>query len=227
MDTEDEFSLSCFLDHDAIDKFVDSLVAFHVLFFKNDDLDMRVLELQDWEVLNNTMRVLFTDVNTATHMLVSNGLNDDRCPYFRIIMQDYSMRTPVNYKLETFLRQSGILGVHARCSVAMVIGLMGNSLEAPMVDIPASYRCIPITGVDMIDLTGRDSDMREFEGKRLMGIQGMELPCDLPIEIQSHILQYLRSPCAELIHAHVDQVQAWVAYWHRHFAYLVLSPGTW
>lgn len=228
MDTfDEELDLSCFLDSASIDAFVDNLLSVHVLLFRNNDVDMRVLELQDWEMLNNTMRVVFNDLDSATHMLVANGTKDERCQYFRIIMQDYSMRTPVNYKLETFLRQRGIMGMHARCSVALVIGLLCNSLDSPMVDIPAAYRCIPISGIDMIDMTGRDEDMKAIYGAKLKGIPGIELPCVLPDEIQSNILQYLRSPCAEIMHDHVEQVRSWVTYWHRHFAFIVFSPSSW
>lgn len=227
MKTDPDIDLS-FLDDDIMmGQFVDSLFSFHVLVFKNDDVDMRVIEVDQPIQIGGVMKGVFNDVDTTTQVVMKNGREDERVPFFRVVMENYSVKTPVNYKLETFLRKSGILGIHARCTTAMVIGMHGNHLDAVLVDIPRDYHNIPIMNFDLIDLTASRDDIRKKANDYLMDLPGVPLPYQLPRDVHFHIMQYLRSPSADIFLDHMRVVEEHVAYWNRHFADILFSPGPW
>ena len=224
----DYLDLSFLDDVDKMASFVESLFSCHVLLFKNEDFDMRVLELQSEMEVQAALNVHLQ--SPTTQMIIANGTNDKSCPFFRVVMQDYGVKTPINYKLETFFRASGILGIHARCNAAMVIGLTTNDSSSSMISVPAVYRTCPIVPIDMmspIDLTWTQSEIKKNEISRLMSIPGMSLPVQLPQELHFNIFKYLRHPCAEIILQHKKQMLQWIAYWDRHFAIRIRSFGTW
>lgn len=226
----DSFDWS-FLDEsqEGIDKFVGNLFSFHVLLFKNDDFDMRVIELTDAFEVEQCIKDNFTSTNT-TQLILANGTSRNDCPFFRVVMQDYSPKNVINYKLETFFRSTGILGVHARCSIALVVGLCANDPAAAMIGIPSAYRVCPIKNLELlspIDLTCTQSEVRKVALDRLMSIPGMSLPVVLPREVHFKIFGYLRHPCAQLILDHRRQLLQWINYWDEHFACVVRSFGSW
>lgn len=203
---------------------IDNLSTFHAIFLSNSDVDMRVLELTDGIDIMNVIASEFSRPHDITQVILPNGNLDEQCPYFRIIMQDYSMKTVVNYKLETFMRAAGILGIHARCTMALVVGLASNGMTSPMIDIPSSYRLCHIEPLDMmapIDMTCMSTEIsRVSSATKLMDIPGMPLPYDIPIDVHWHIFKYLRHPCAVIIQTEFDFWTRFISYWDMRFQLL-------
>lgn len=229
MDT-DNYDYDVDLSFLDVNEFTECLFKFRAILLRNDDVDMRVVELKDNDDVLATIKREFTKPCEVTQVILPNGSFDEQCPYFRIILQNYSMATPINYKLETFMRSAGILGIHARCTVAMVIGLSSNGLTAPMIDIPSTYRLCHIQPIEMlspIDMTCVSSGLSERRREDLTDIPGIVLPYKLPRELQWHILKYLRSPCAELIKEEFDYWRFFTAYWDYRVQLLVSSFAAW
>lgn len=228
----DNFGLDCDIDLSFldVDEFANSLFKFRAILLRNEDVDMRVIELIDNEDVQQTIKKEFNKPCEVTQVILPNGSLDDQCPYFRIILQDYSMGTPVNYKLETFMRSAGILGIHARCTVAMVIGLSGNGMTAPMIDVPSSYRLCHIQPIEMlspIDMTWATSGSNTRQQGSSTDIPGIVLPYLLPKELEWHILQYLRSPSAEIIQEQITYWNDFTSYWDARIEILLTSFTAW
>lgn len=227
-----------FLDTDSkMDQFVNQLFNFHVLVFNNDDFDLRVVTVERSDMLHDVMMEYFENIDKATSVVIQNGRTDDRIPFFKIVMEEYSPKTPINYKLETFFRRSGIIGVSSRCKIAMVVGLMSSDMDAIMVDIPLEYHTIPIPSLEGVDLTGTGESVKAHAGDYLMNIPGIPLPYELPQEIHWNIMKYLRRPEAEEINHRIGFVQSVLdsydqflerlgAYYDEHFAN-IFSTAPW
>lgn len=200
----------------GIDPFVDKLFRFNVLFFSNDLPDMRVIELVYPEEIMGVIADHFPPGSNQTQLMLKNGRNDYLCPYFKMLAVNYSERSVTNYKLQTFMQRTGILGVHSKCDQAIIIGFSrGDESGSPM-DIPIQYRWIP---VDMIEPVSVETllENRPQTHERLMSIPGLSLPCFVPDDIHWNIMKYLRHPCAQLIKDHRDRLLSWLAYWDDHF----------
>lgn len=203
---------------------IDKLSTFHAIFLSNSDVDMRVLELKDGTDIMNVVASEFSKPNNITQVILPNGNLDEQCPYFRIIMQDYNISSVVNYKLETFMRAAGILGIHARCTIALVVGLASNGMTSPMIDIPSSYRLCHIEPLNImapIDMTCMSTEVSRVQGStKLMDIPGMRLPYYIPQDLHWHIFKYLRHPCAVIIQSEFDFWTRFMAYWDMRFQQL-------
>ena len=232
-----------FLDEDQkYCEFINSLSSFNAVLFSNSEVDMRVIEIIDSSDLVSVIKDNFKCLSTLTQVILPNGNKDENCPFFRIIMQDYCVTNSTNYKLETFMRQAGILGIHPKCTVALVLGLVSNSMDSEFLDVPMSYRLCSLTdmrSIDMlseIDLTCLSSVIHKKRvNDYLMDIPGMPLPYVLPKDIHFKIFQYLR-------HQEADQVlKFWEPifniwdpddvgefyYWDLHFWNVFHSPPAW
>lgn len=210
---------------DGINKFLDDLFSFNIVILRNSDHDPIVLKLMDPLQIKFVIDDYFQS-GVKTELIVENGKKDILCPYFKFIMKDYSTTHPVNYKLETFFRQTGILGVHARCSTAIIVGMMSDSHGKSCVDVPMEYHylsCRPLGFMAPLDMSLTGSIARKRCLDKINGISGMSLPYCLPAEVHWNILKYLRHPCAELILDHKQKLLAWCAHWDHHFAYVIRS----
>lgn len=221
MNEEDYFDWS-FLDSDkSLLPFIENLSSFQVLVFANTDVDMRVLELQSYDQIREFMKDNFPMYYTGiTTMTVKNESGDEYCPYFRMFLVDYSPKTVINYKLQTFMRSTGIVGIHSRCTAAVVVGLLGNDIDALPVEIPVQYRSIKL---DYIDRVASPTNMTNMES--LCGNQGLCIPSILPLELHWNIMKYLRHPCADMISAHRDRLMSWLMYWDNHFSNVFAGAG--
>lgn len=227
---EDDFDWTFLNDDGAVERYVNDLFAFRVLLLRNEDVDVQVVKLMDKLCLAYMIDEHFIGRKNTVEMVVANEKDDILCPYFKIIMNNYLETEPVNYKLETFFRTTGVLGIHARCSVALVVGLMSNVNPDSMVDVPIEYyytcaRPLEITGP--VDMFSHQSIMRKRCLDKLMDVPGMPLPAVLPSSVHWHIFKYLRHPCAQLILDHRQQMLTWLYYWDIHFNMLFDSLPTW
>jgi hypothetical protein len=187
----------------------------HLIVKLKDDADIKAVLTEH----------LGDSVDNRKEMIVQNGSADPLCPYFRLIMTDYTVTSPINYKLETFFINCGILGIHARCSVAVVVGMMSQDINS-CVDVPYEYRYSYMSRPgysEPVHLQPSQSIMRKKCLDKLMGVQGMCLPFQLPSSVHWQIFKWLRHPCAEMIWRHKQKMMAWCAYWDNHFAYVIRS----
>lgn len=215
---------------DGIETFVNDLFAFNVLLFKNEEEDTKVFRLLDPVQVPELILSNFNKPSETKQLILSNNTGDPLCPYFRIIMEDYSPKHVTNYKLETFFRRTGILGTHCRCSKAMIIGLMSNTVGSSMVDVPVEYYISPQRYVDVstpIELSSTKSVLRTFKPDTVMGIEGMCLPVTLPVELHWSILKFLRHPCAVIISDYKQHLLLWMTYWDDHFDSIVTRYPSW
>lgn len=220
MDEEDYFDWS-FLDTDnGISTFVEALTSFQVLIFSNDDVDMRVVELQSYDQVKLLIDSNFRTTTGITTMTVKNESGDEFCRYFKMFLVDYSPKTVINYKLQTFMRSAGIVGIHSRCTAAVIVGLIDNDIDALPVEIPIQYRSIQL---DYIDRSPAHFNMSSMDS--LCGNQGLCIPSVVPVDVHWNIMKYLRHPCADIISTHRDRVFSWIMYWDTHFSNVFTSAG--
>jgi hypothetical protein len=230
MDEMEYMDLSFLEKPGALEEFVDDLFAFHCLMMRNEDESMIVIKMLTPDQLIADMSSLMEPGAETVDIVVPNGKTDPLCPFFKVVMNGYSNIGPLNYKLETFFRATGILGVHARCRMALVVGMMNKDYSNSLVDIPEEYHTLPVRPIDMygpIDLYSHQSVMRNRCLEHLMNIPGMELPAELPPPIHWNIMKYLRHPCAEMILTHRERMLVWLSYWDHHFDVLFNSPSAW
>lgn len=224
---DDSFDWTFLYEPDGINKFVDNLFAFNIVLMRNSDHDPIVLKLMDPLQISFVIDD-YLQGGDKTEMIVANGKDDPLCPFFKFIMRDYSLTNPVNYKLETFFRKTGILGIHSRCSTAIVIGLMSDGKSDSCVDVPMEYHyisCRPLGYMAPLEMTTHQSVMRNRCLDKLKGIRGMSLPVQLPESVHWNIIKYLRHPCAEMILQNKAKFRKWCAYWDHHFDSVIHSSS--
>lgn len=120
----------------GVQKFVEHIYSFHALLLRNEDPDCRVIKLLNEHELRNVVDAYFKNPDTLMRVIMPNPSQDPFCPYVLIMMEDYDMKTAINYKFETMMRNMGITGLHARCSVALMAGLMNPKYMDSLMDIP-------------------------------------------------------------------------------------------
>lgn len=166
---------------------MEKIFNFRLLVLRNEDPDCRVIELTNKYQLNRVTNEFFSSHN-VTQIVIPNPQADPFCPFIILIMENYELTGVVNYKLETLYRNLGITGLHARCSVALVMGMMTPLYMDSMVDIPEFFRLCNITFFGVlgdIELTSAKSMVVEiaksagFEYKSDVGELGYQLlgPC--------------------------------------------------
>lgn len=186
----------------GISNFVDRLFMVHALFMSNDEPDIRDIELASLEDMELLLRELFPDPIDTIQIVVPNG-HESRfiCGYFRLILSGYGLKSPVNYKFETFMRKANITMVLPRCKTAFVVGLepIGHfALSVPSVFRLSSLESLQFVGdMDMTCLQSVANKTSSSELAELAG--GCYVPACLPSEIQWHIFKYLQHPCADII----------------------------
>ena len=230
MDEMEFFDFSFLEEEDGIRKFVDDLYSFHVLIMKNEDKDMVAVRVMSPEELSLRLNDFFGSGVETVQMIVKNGKEDPLCPFFMMIMSDYKDTFPINFKLETFFRTTGILGIHARCSKAIVTGLMSQEHTNSMIDIPVEYHCLSIPSPSLrgtIDLYSHHSTSRNKCLEKLMDVPGMPLIPSLPYCLHWNIFKYLRHPCAVMIQEHRQRMLFWMAYWDNHFELVFNRVPSW
>lgn len=120
----------------AIQAFLEHIYSFHAMLLRNEDPDSRVIKLLNEHELRNVVEAYFKNPATMMRVIMPNPRDDVLCPYILILMEDYDIKTAINYKFETMMRNMGITGLHARCSVALVSGLMSPKYMDSLIDIP-------------------------------------------------------------------------------------------
>lgn len=210
-----------FIKDKGMEAFLDDLMAIRALYMENNDPDVRVFEFVDEKDILSYVESTFSDGKAVTQMIVPNVKRDegDLCTHFRIIAENYHYKSPTNYKLDQFLRGVGLSGTASRCTRALVIGLM-CPLGSASCNVPAKFEPISVQDISMfepVEIYTSDLD-------NILGIPGMFLPVYLPTDVQSLILQYCRSPTADLI---VDEFRRIRTYWDEHFEGLFYKTGMW
>lgn len=211
------------LDWDAIledtDAFVNKIMTYNILYFDNNEPDVRVIEIaNDVEV---DMLIQQTFSSDVFQTIVNNRDEESKsaCGFFRVVMENFDGGSTINFKLRAFFDKIGIPAMNARCTKAIVIGLHAlHMLNSPML-IPTSFCTTTIEPIEM--WVGNELDMaclqtcgdKICDGATLCEIAGMEIPYYLPPEVQFKILQYCCRPDAQLIKDEIDfQCSRWDVY---------------
>lgn len=153
-----------YLETYGTDCYVDKMFNFRLLVLRNEDQDCKVIELTNKYQLTRVTTEFFASKNVV-QIILPNPQADPFCPFLILIMENYDLTGVVNYKLETLFRNLGITGLHARCSVALVMGMMTPLYMDSMVDIPEFFRLCNLTFVGVlgdIELTSEKSMVGEI-----------------------------------------------------------------
>lgn len=165
---------------------MDNVFKLDVLYFNNDDRELvtlKVEEARDMEAL--VSRIFGDDMTKIIQFVVPNRHEDqdcrEFCPYFRFILIEYNNRLPINYKLESMMKQAGIDEFSPRCRGALVFGVCCAIDLTRLTSVPFIFQMYHLneifsTPVDNINIQG-----------------------NLPYELLMRILLYCRHPCAVLI----------------------------
>lgn len=200
-----------------LERLVNSLFSFTVLYMANDQPDISVLECEHDYQVHLLCQELFGKDKIYQQLIVNNMCpeTNGRCPFFRVMMTDFDTSTPINYKLQTFFNRIRMPSLSSRCLKAIVVGLSNLSNIDHALSIPFCFRTTDIEPLLLsgeIDLactkvTGVGAHPPGFT---LADIAGLSLPVHVPPEVQSCILSYCREPTAQLI---VDQMDLLLERW--------------
>jgi len=193
------------------DRFIDNpqeLFSFNIVVIANDKPDIQVMSFQnDMEL---SMYISSTFGSDAVQAIIKNHEEESSkmCPYFRIIMDNCSSTSVMNFKLQTLLAKTKNSTIIPRCHRAMVIGLTAlTQLDNP-ISIPYCFTTTDIKPLqfcldDDFDLACLKpcNNLTNDSSITLCDIAGISFPRHVPWEVQWRILSFLRSPTAELIDA--------------------------
>lgn len=157
MDEFDEF-MSLLDTYKNIDEFVGELTSAEILMMSNEDPDVRVINVMDHAHLHMVVSDYLGDGNDVIQLVVKSETEYPLCTHFKLIMSDHGRQKGTNYKLERFMRMTGIKKILPRCHKAVVVGLDGPL--GSLVNIPASLssgffsEIGPILSTEVVDTTG-------------------------------------------------------------------------
>ena len=123
------------------------------------------------------------------------------CPYLRFILVEYNNRLPINYKLESMMKQAGIDEFSPRCRKALVFGLCSAIDLNRLTSVPFTFQMYHL---NEIFTSATDN----------INVQGI-----FPHEIAMHILLYCQHPCAVMIQQDLRRwpTETWTSVrWRRH-----------
>lgn len=187
---EDEFyDFMMSLDTEkAIDEFVEGLTSVNILLMSNEDPDIRVLNVLDESHLKIFIGDCFGDGDAVIQMIVENKNNDhEECTHFRLFLQGYGPKKPINYKLETFMRMIKVKGIPARCDKAVVVGLDGPMGHLVNVPHELAIGFVPDVGTMVA------AEVFDCLGEWLSG------------NIIWEIMRYMRHPVADIMIDHIEE----------------------
>jgi hypothetical protein len=192
----------------------EDLFSFTAILICNDEPDIQCMEyFSDTELAMFIQSEFDSD---AIQTIVKNNHEDSKalCPYFRIVMEKYSVEAPINFKLHSMFIKMGIQSISPRCVKALVAGLTSfTHLESP-INVPY---CFMSTNLDPLDFVLEREELDLVclkpcaeklnpESTDLCDIAGMTLPYRLPWEVQVNILRYLRHPVADMVLHKIDSL---------------------
>lgn len=172
----------------AVDDFVEGLTSVNVLFMSNDDPDVRVFRVLDESHLNILVADSFGEGDDVVQMIVENKYKgSDECKNFRLFLQGYGTRKPINYKLESFMRMIRLKGIPARCDKAIVVGMDGPI--GSLVSVP------PELAIGFVPEIGT------MVATEIFDCLGKWFPCELAWEVMS----FLSHPVADIMRDHIKE----------------------
>lgn len=224
--------LSFLDDEEHVDKTIDAIVnamcSIHAIYMSNSDPDVRIVEALNPDALDLETNRLFPNAHDNIQMVVPNGHESKYfCGYFRIVMSGYGMRSPINYKFETFMRAANIQSIYPRCTAALVVGL--EPVHNVPLSVPTFFRLTSLEHLQImgdIDMTCMQSIAGAQTSEDLVTIAGgVPLPSCLPDDIHWKIFRYLQHPCATMIKREMDRR---TMFWELHL-FLMQQPiiGDW
>jgi hypothetical protein len=202
-----------------VERFMNELLRFDVVFCSNDEPDIRVIQVLNEEDLMRLMGDLFGNGDHVTQIVIPNTCEDLFCTHLRIIACDYHKKSPVNYKLNDFLRKAKGNYLSSRCSKALIVG-MTNPMSG-FVSVPAKF--VTTTISNLID--NEPIEMQSSEMLGLMNIPGTSIMRQLPDEMQWHVFKYCQHPVASIMRAELDRVSnLWDWYFNVLFDAFIAPP---
>lgn len=112
-----------------------------VCLMDNDIPNVVVKSVKSEDELGCLIQEYFGDTTNVVQLVVPNGDQDVAmfCPYVRAIMEGYSSKEVVNYRLENMLRRAGINNISARCKKAIVVGCTSDVHLMRITSVPFTF----------------------------------------------------------------------------------------
>lgn len=209
MDIIDEESQNLDWNMDPLDLF-----SFNVVTFDNNEPDIQVDTIKHDTELALLIQERFGDDPIQTIVNNRDPETKGRCPYFRIVTNEFGPDSAINFKLRAFYNRIGMSSLNSRCGPAMAIGLHAlNLLDSP-VSVPMAFCTTSIEfisfqmdgGVDLTCLKPCAKNLNP-EATNLCGIAGVCLPYYMPEEVQWRILSFAESPTAMEIKGEIKRLR--------------------
>lgn len=204
-----------FMPAEDIDSYMAMIDTSNVVFMTNTLPDVSVLEVSDSGHFDMLVREYFDSQDDIIQFIVSNcdQTTNSQCPAFRILLERYTCKHDINYKLQTFLCRIKCNTVSSRCKAAMICGIVSPVDVSTPINIPANLYMenFPLlTHLGPIDV----SCLMPAKVSLYPGCDNLSDVSGMPESIQWHIFRYLQSREASIIKKHFAGIKC---YWDQHF----------
>lgn len=190
----------------------DNVFKIHGLLLENSRPDYETITLDDQKPDKDMLEIIERHFGSeAEYIQIIFKNNHDKqecqacCPYFRVFMNTVNNKTPINYKLENFLKRCKSPWTQVRCEKALVFGIFSATDMSRFASVPFEFQNYfeSQCGLKL------DADTNKTTSFSLSGNKPF-----LPDEIYGMILRFIIHPCAQLIKQYWKSFDA---IWDYHF----------
>lgn len=181
---------------DDLDMF-DNVFKIHGLLLENVHPDYETVTLDedhpDQDMLQIIDRHFGVGADYIQVVFKNNNVNQDiqaSCPFFRVFINSINNKTPINYKLENFLKRCKSPWNQVRCEKALVFGLFSATDMSRFASVPFEFQ----NYFESQSETRQSDDSIKSSTICLSGNKKY-----LPVDIQRLIMRFIIHPCAQLI----------------------------
>lgn len=196
---------------DDLDMF-DNVFKIHGLLLENDHPDYETITLADDKPDEDMLKIIDMHFGVGAdyiQVIFKNNIEKQdiqtMCPFFRVFMNTISSKTPINYKLENFLKRCNSPWNQVRCEKALVFGIFSSTDMSRFASVPFEFQ-------NYFESHTEAQQVENSTASPAMSLSGNE-DC-LPDDIKRLILQFIIHPCAQLIKQYWKLFDAM---WDLHF----------
>lgn len=196
---------------DSFDKF-DNVFKIHGLLLENSRPDYDTVTLDDknpdQDLSDVLVRHFGPDADYIQVIFKNNHAKEDCkhiCPYFRVFMSAINTKTPINYKLENFLKRCNSSWTQVRCEQALIFGLFSPTDTSRFASVPFDFQ----NYYESLSAATCASSATKTSYISLSG-NIIKMPC----ELYWSILRFIIHPCASIIK---EYWRLFDTIWDNHF----------
>lgn len=181
---------------DNFDMF-DNVFKIHGLLLQNNRPDYDTITLDDQHPDEDMLKVLerhFGPSSDYIQVIFKNNHDKQECqsacPFFRVFMGTINNKTPINYKLENFLKRCKSPWTQVRCEQALVFGIFSATDISRFASVPFEFQ-------NYFESHSECQDNKNITASSSISVKGNNT--QLPSDIHRFILLFVVHPCARLI----------------------------